>query len=173
MLDGGIFISLRIDHIRGLFASDDHASLQVTLDKNGNITQASSSMAFQGKKITSDVIRLGAGASTNLVPLQNVAKVGTDLLADLTSKLMQENVAEPGRVTFPAVIHHNYNLLCLATGLVEEPPAQTATPATEENSKPAPAGHGEPCQKPLHLDADKNSKKKIGDQTLNLPVPGQ
>ncbi|MDP0491548.1 MAG: hypothetical protein Q7Q71_10895 [Verrucomicrobiota bacterium JB023] len=120
MLDGGIFISLRIDHLRGVFASDDHAILQVTLDRHGNITEASSSMALQGKRITSDAIRLGTTAGSSMVAIDKIAKVGTDLVADLSAKLLQENIAEPGRVSFPAVISHNYNLLCLATGIIKE-----------------------------------------------------
>ena len=158
MLDGGLFISMRIDHLRGLFAADDHASLQVTLDKNGNIVAAQSSMAFQGKKITSDAIRLGASAGTQVMGVEQVAKVGTDLLADLSSKLLRENVAEPGRVTFPAVIHHNYNLLCLATGLIKEAPAEKA--ATETTQKPT--------QQPLNLQQGTKSSQQTGKSS---PLP--
>ncbi|MBK1832949.1 hypothetical protein [Roseibacillus ishigakijimensis] len=156
MPDGGLFISMRIDHLRGLFAADDHASLQVTLDKKGNIVSAQSSMAFQGKKITSDAIRQGADASTEVMGVQQVAKVGTDLLADLSSKLLRENVAEPGRVTFPAVIHHNYNLLCLATGLVSE----AQLPAHPEKEAPSA---------PLNLNQDKGTQEKTG-KSSTLPV---
>ncbi|MDQ8192310.1 hypothetical protein [Roseibacillus persicicus] len=151
MLDGGLFISMRIDHLRGLFASDDHASLQVTLDSKGNIVSAQSSMAFQGQKITSDAIRLGADAGTEVMGVQQVAKVGTDLLADLSSKLLRENVAEPGRVTFPAVIHHNYNLLCLATGLIGEQHLSGEAPPKAKAAKPE--------QKPLKVEGDKDAKK--------------
>lgn len=166
MLDGGLFISMRIDHLRGLFASDDHASLQVTIDKNGNIVAAQSSMAFQGRKITSDAIRLGTTAGTKVIGVEQVAKVGTDLLTDLSSKLLRENVAEPGRVTFPAVIHHNYNLLCLATGIITEAPAPIATqpPATPEG----PA-EKDPTQQPLQVDQDKASKRQTG-RPVTLPT---
>lgn len=168
MLDGGLFISMRIDHLRGLFASDDHASLQVTLDKNGNIVAAQSSMAFQGRKITSDAIRLGASAGTKAAGVEQIAKVGTDLLADLSSKLLRENVAEPGRVTFPAVIHHNYNLLCLATGIITEPSPQV--PATEPQPTQAAEKPAEqkPAQQPLKVDRDKQTLRKTGHPT---PLP--
>ena len=164
MLDGGLFISLRIDHLRGLFASDDHASLQVTLDKNGNIIGAQSSMAFQGHKITSDAIKLTADAGTNTLGMgsKQVAKVGTDLLADLSSKLLRENVAEPGRVTFPAVIHHNYNLLCLATGLLKEEPADLSKQAPDPAEKT-------PTQQPLDMPKDKDTRKNTGSPT-SLPT---
>lgn len=161
MLDGGLFISMRIDHLRGLFASDDHASLQVTLDSKGNIVSAQSSMAFQGRKITSDAIRLGTSAGTEAMGVQQIAKVGTDLLADLSSKLLRENVAEPGRVTFPAVIHHNYNLLCLATGIITEQslPAEAAQPAAEKT----------PAQTPLKVENEKEAARQTGQQKP-LPV---
>lgn len=135
MMDGGLFISMRIDHMRGLFAADDHASLQITIDKNGNVVSAQSSLAFQGKKITSDAIRQTADAGNQVSGIPQVTKIGTDLLADLSSKVLRENVAEPGRVTFPAVIHHNYNLLCHATGLINEKSLNAAT-ITEAASEP-------------------------------------
>lgn len=146
MLDGGLFISMRIDHLRGLFAADDHASLQITIDRDGNVVSAQSSMAFQGKKITSDAIRQTADAGTKVSGIPQVTKVGTDLLADLSAKVLRENVAEPGRVTFPAVIHHNYNLLCHATGLINEKSLTQATvpesPAPDGGKKSAPSQSG-------------------------------
>ena len=173
MLEGGLFISVRIDHLRGLFASDDHASLQVSIDSEGKVVSAQSSMAFQGRKITSDAIRLGASAGTASLGAEHVAKIGTDLLADLSSRLMRENVAEPGRVTFPAVIHHNYNLLCLATGLISETPAEAEAkdPAAtqpeqpeqpEQPAKEKPSKKKAPAQQPLKLNSDKETLKKTG-----------
>lgn len=168
MLDGGLFISVRIDHLRGIFASDDHASLQVSLDKNGKIISAQSSMAFQGHKITSDAIRLGASAGTTIIGADPVAKVGTDLLADLSSKLLRENVAEPGRVTFPAAIHHNYNLLCLSTGLIIEAPEPTPNLETEPRKDQSSPSEPEK-QKPLDVKQDKATNQKTGKPT-SLPT---
>ncbi len=54
--DGGIFVSLRIDHLRGLLASDDHASLEMTFSADGLLVTAQSSIALQGitiRKMTS------------------------------------------------------------------------------------------------------------------------
>jgi len=112
--DGGTFISVRIDHIRGLFASDDHASLEITINTEGEITSARSGIAIQGKKITSDLIRGASDAAGQISGVSQAAKIGTDLIADLTSKLFREKVTEAGRVTFPAAVQHNYNLLCQA-----------------------------------------------------------
>lgn len=158
-LEGGLFISVRIDHLRGLFASDDHSSLQIILDQNGNIISAQSSMAFQGRKITSDAIRLGASAGTTALGVEHVAKVGTELLADLSAKLLNENVAEPGRVSFPAAIHHNYNLLCLSTGLLEETPK-------EPDAKPEDSQKVE--QTALKVQQDKAAVQKTGKP---IPLP--
>ena len=159
MLDGGIFISVRIDHLRGLFASDDHASLQVTLNKDGDILSAQSSMAFQGRKITSDAIRLTTSAGTSVIGVEQVVKVGTDLLANLTSKLMRENVAEPGRVTFPAAIHHNYNLLCLSIGKLEDSLINKKEDSlSAQNQEPLK----ESQQTELKIQSDPSTHQKIG-----------
>src|SRR6056297_4306054 len=36
-IDGGIFVSVRIDHQRGMLASNDHASLELSFDREGNV----------------------------------------------------------------------------------------------------------------------------------------
>ncbi len=111
---GGIFVSIRIDHLRGIFASDDHASLDVTFDKDGNIVSARSSIALQGKKVTSDLIEGTGKLGASLVGLELAAKVGTEMVSSLSAKILRENIKEPGRVSYPAVMQHQYNLLCLA-----------------------------------------------------------
>ena len=113
-LDGGLFISVRIDHRRGLLASDDHASLEINVDSKGNIISARSTIALQGKKVSSDLIRSTGKLGSSVAGLEKAAKIGTDLVADLTAKILRENIKEPGRVSFPAVVKHNYNLLVLA-----------------------------------------------------------
>ena len=64
--DGGIFVSLRIDHMRGLLASDDHASLEMSFSPDGTLVTAQSSIALQGHTITSELIRGGAAATIHL-----------------------------------------------------------------------------------------------------------
>lgn len=117
---GGIFVSVRIDHLRGMLASDDHASLEVTFDKEGNVVSARSSIALQGKKVTSDLVEGTGKAGTKLVGMDLAAKVGTEMVTSLTAKILRENIKEPGRVSFPAVLQHQYNLLCLAVKMPEE-----------------------------------------------------
>ncbi len=116
LVTGGIYISIRIDYLRGLLASEDHASLEITVDKEGNVVAARSSLALQGKRMTSDLIRATGKLGAKVVGLEQAAKIGADMVADLSAKVLREEITEPGRVTFPAVIHHNYNLLCLSIG---------------------------------------------------------
>lgn len=111
---GGIFVSIRIDHLRGILASDDHASLEVTFDKDGNVVSARSSIALQGKRVTSDLIEGTGRLGARLVGMDLAAKVGTEMVSSLSSKILREKIREPGRVSFPAVLQHQYNLLCLA-----------------------------------------------------------
>lgn len=131
MLAGGIYISVRIDYLRGLLSSDDHASLELTVDKDGNIIAARSSLALQGKRVTSDLIRGTGKLGTSVAGMEGAAKIGVDLVADLSEKMLREKITEPGRVTFPAVVQHNYNLLCLS--IANE---KTKAVALDENGKP-------------------------------------
>ncbi|MGE9270327.1 MAG: hypothetical protein ACQKBU_05940 [Verrucomicrobiales bacterium] len=109
--DGGIFLSIRIDHRRGWLASDDHAVLEIAFAPDGTVSNAKSTLAIQGKTIASDLIRSSADAGATLTGAAGAVRIGSDLVADLSGKLLQEKVVEAGRVTFPSVVRHNYNLL--------------------------------------------------------------
>jgi hypothetical protein len=138
--DGGLFVSLRIDHMRGFLASDDHASLEVTISPDGAIVAAQSSIALQGITISSDLIKGTAAASTNVAApyVDRAVKIGTDLVADLSSKLLREKIVEPGRVSFPAAIRHNYNLLFQSVKKAEATvrPADAPKPVAAPEVKP-------------------------------------
>ncbi len=125
--DGGIFISIRIDHVRGWLASDDHAVLEISVSAKGAITSAQSSIAIQGRSIKSDVILGGNDAGKAIFSPEGAVQIGTDLVADLSAKLLRENIVEAGRVSFPAVLRHNYNRLFQAIR-VEVSAVETATP---------------------------------------------
>jgi hypothetical protein len=139
--DGGIFVSIRIDHVRGWLASDDHAILEVTVSPTGAISSAQSNIAIQGRSISSDVILGTNEAGKAAVGVDRAVQIGTDLVADLSAKLLREKIVEAGRVSFPSVLRHNYNLLFQAVrwhGLPVAPgapgppvakPVETATPA--------------------------------------------
>lgn len=147
--DGGIFVSVRIDHVRGFMASDDHASLELSFSADGALVSAQSSLALQGRTISSELIRGGASATTSVAAPQidQAVKIGTDLVADLSSKLLREKIVEPGRVSFPAAIRHNYNLLYQAVKRAPAKPAPASTtnapgtppPGAVEAPAPAPA----------------------------------
>jgi hypothetical protein len=170
--DGGIFISVRIDHIRGWLASDDHAVLEITVNPKGMIASAQSNIALQGRSISTDVILGSNEAGKQLaVGTDRAVQIGTDLVADLSSKLLREKIVEAGRVSFPSVLRHNYNLLFQAIRLdgmpvgspaplaipiplpgaagpplVQTPPA--AAPAATPPPAPAPASPEKPKETP-------------------------
>ena len=153
-LDGGIYLSVRVDHLRGRFASDDHASLELTYTADGEIATARSTIALQGRKITSDLIRGGSQAGTALIGVDRAVKVGTDLVADLSSKLLREKISEPGRVGFPAALRHNYNLVTLSIRKTED----AAEPVLDEAGIPQAVPVAPPEERPSG-DAPKPEQK--------------
>ena len=134
--DGGIFVSIRIDHVRGWLSSDDHATLEITVSPKGLIASAQSNIAIQGRSISSDVILGGGEAAKQVVGTDRAVQIGTDLVADLSAKLLREKIVEAGRVSFPAVLRHNYNLLFQAVRL-EETPAPPVAPVVPPSAAPA------------------------------------
>ena len=130
--DGGIFVSVRIDHLRGWLSSDDHAVLEVSFGPDGSVSSAQTTLAIQGLTISSDLIRSTASAGTKLTPIDGAVKVGTNLVADLSSKILREKIVEAGRVTFPAAVRHNYNLLYQSMQHFE---AQEKAAAEEESDQ--------------------------------------
>lgn len=190
--DGGVFASIRIDHRRGWLASDDHAVLEVTITKDGTIATAQSNLALQGRTISSDVIRTGGAVGGGVPGVGAAVKVGADLTADLSSKLLREKVVEPGRVNFPAAVRHNYNLLFQAirtnSETVAATPAQpqaaaatSAAPAAAD-AKPTEAKKEEPKKeepkqeeakkeeppKPTAPESSKLEVKGVGGETIQL-----
>lgn len=140
--DGGIYVSVRIDHRRGFFSSDDHASLELSFSSDGSLVSAQSSLALQGRTITSELIKGGSSAATSVAApgISQAVKVGSDLVADLSAKILREKIIEPGRVSFPAAIRHNYNLLYKAVKTQEEkeatPAASISSPTPEPGTTP-------------------------------------
>ncbi len=126
--DGGTYVSLRIDHVRGWFSSDDHAILEITIDRHGDIVSAQSNIAIQGQSISSDVI-MGVSNASQKVPtgIDRAVQIGTDLVANLSSKLLRAKIVEAGRVTFPSAVRHNYNLLYQSIRVDDRPVNVVAT----------------------------------------------
>lgn len=183
--DGGIFVSIRIDHIRGFMASDDYASLELSFAADGTLVTAQSSLALQGRTISSELIKGGASASTSVAApyVDKAVKIGTDLVADLSSKLLREKIVEPGRVSFPAAVRHNYNLIYKSVRVkpdkkegdpaVAEEVVEGAKPPTALPSKSAPkAKKPEPAIAPVKKEEPpKPGTKTVIDATTNKEVP--
>ena len=148
--DGGLFVSVRIDHVRGWLASDDHAILEVTVNAKGAIAGAQSNIAIQGQSITSDLILGGNEANRHIVgDTERAVQIGVDLVANLSAKMLRENIVEAGRVSFPAALRHNYNLLFQAVrvdgaAITPAVPSPPAAPAPPDTPKPAPAAPEKP-----------------------------
>ncbi|MBK1882901.1 hypothetical protein JIN85_10770 [Luteolibacter pohnpeiensis] len=183
--DGGIFISLRIDHVRGWLASDDHAVLEITVDKKGNIVAAQSNIAIQGQAITSEVIKGGTAAGQQLVGVDRAVQIGTDLIADLSEKMLREKIVEAGRVSFPAVLRHNYNLLFQAVHVVKEETPAVAVVVPEPDQPAADPKEPAKAEEKPKPDAEKSEKapenpkaakleiKPYGTPTVDLPTTKQ
>lgn len=137
--EGGIFVSIRIDHIRGWLASDDHAILEITVDRDGNIESAQSNIAIQGRSISTDMILGSNEAGKQLVGTDRAIQIGTDLVANLSAKLLREKLVEAGRVSFPAVLRHNYNKLFQAIKVKKAPVAMPLPPSVGPPPEPDPS----------------------------------
>ena len=144
--DGGVFVSVRIDHVRGWLSSDDHAVLEITVSPKGGISSAQSSIAIQGKSIKSDMILGGNEGGKAIMSTEGAVKIGTDLVADLSSKLLRENIVEAGRVSFPAVMRHNYNRLFQAIRLDDKPVPPTSVPQPVAVTPTPPVTPAEPAK---------------------------
>ncbi len=168
--DGGIFISLRIDHVRGWLSSDDHAVLEITVNPKGQIVAAQSSIAIQGRSISSDLILGGTDAGQKLVGTERAVQIGTDLVANLSAKLLREKIVEAGRVSFPAVLRHNYNLLFQAIRAEGPPPVAIPAdpPQPESQPKPEAESAGEGDKTPS---ANLEISPYGGTPKVNLPIP--
>ncbi len=200
--DGGIFISVRIDHVRGWLSSDDHAVLEITVNPKGMIASAQSNIALQGRSISTDVI-LGSNEAGKQIAVgtDRAVQIGTDLVADLSSKLLREKIVEAGRVSFPSVLRHNYNLLFQAIrvdgmpvgspaplaipiplpGAAGPPPPQVPTPPPAAPAPAAPASPEKPKETtpappPVKPAAPSNAPLEIkpyaSPTTGNLPAHG-
>lgn len=101
---GGLFISTKIDHIRGM-AADDHNQLEMEFDQNGQIATARSVMTIQGNpQFDTGLIKLAGALHSDQTG--QIAEVAAKLLNSLTTFIA--NISEVGgRANFPAVVRHN------------------------------------------------------------------
>lgn len=153
--DGGIFISLRIDHVRGWFSSDDHAMLEITVDRAGKLLSAQSSIAIQGRSVTSDIIRGGTDAGQKVAGVDRAVQIGTDLVADISAKMLREKIVEAGRVSFPSALRHNYNLLYQAIRVAEVVPTPDEARKEAGKEKDAKTAKGDKLEIKVFGENDK------------------
>lgn len=174
--DGGIFISMRVDHVRGMFSADDHASLEMNFGPDGEMLSAQAYISIQDRRISSDMFRSAgksaasaAGQVVNGIA-EKAAKLGSEVFASLASKVLRENVTEPGRVSFPAALRHNFNMLYPCVHVVKVPPkalpvddaaVTTAKPATPE--QPLKTSPGGMIEVRTFGEAPKEEPKKEGE----------
>ena len=104
--EGGLFISTKIDHIRGL-AKDDHNQLEMTYGSTGKITSIRSVMQIQGK-VTLDTGLISAAASAAGPQYGEIAELGAEIFNSLYNGIQAMN-EHGGRENFPAVVQHNIN----------------------------------------------------------------
>lgn len=172
--EGGIFISVRIDHVRGWMSSDDHAILEITVGPTGLISSAKSNIAIQGRSIASDLIQGVNVAGKEITGAERAVQIGTDLVADLSAKLLREKIVEAGRVTFPAALRHNYNLLYQALRLDGAPVQPLATvippPATPPAVTPPPP-NGTGGEKPNDAPVPEKPKEPAPPPATVEPPP--
>ena len=92
-----------------------------------------------GEDVTMDVSMCKLYASETCGRVADRAvQIGTDLVADLSAKLLREKIVEAGRVSFPAVLRHNYNLLFQSIRVEKPAPPQMDAPAPAVEPKPVP-----------------------------------
>lgn len=151
--DGGVFISVRVDHLRGMFSADDHASLEMSFGPDGTLLSSQAAISIQNRRISSDMFRSGgqsaAKAAGDLAGgmAEKAAKLSGNVFASLASKVLRENVTEPGRIAYPAALRHNYNLLFQCVKITKDPPKalpvegeETAKKIAVTEQKTAPEG---------------------------------
>lgn len=176
--DGGVFISVRVDHLRGMFSADDHASIEMSFGPDGTLLSSQAAISIQERRINSEMFRSGgqsaAKAAGDLAGgmAEKAAKLSGNVFASLASKILRENVTEPGRIAYPAALRHNYNLLYQCVKVTKDPPkalpveGETAPKKpVEPEKKGAPEGmlevrtFGEtPKEEPKKEEAKKDSE---------------
>ncbi len=172
--DGGIYVSIRIDHRRGWLSNDDHATLDITVSSKGIIESAQSTIAIQGQSISSDVIIGTTQAGNQILTPERAVQIGTDLISNLTAKLLLQNIVEAGRVSFPSVLRHNYNRIFQAIRVagVVVPTAvaidgEDVIPASKPKAASAPAT---PATAPAEANVAPDEAPKVAEAP-KAPAP--
>lgn len=106
--DGGLFVSTKIDHIRGGL-QDDHNQLEMEFDSEGQLLTVRSVIDFAGTPQFDTGLIRAAGELDS----EKTGKIA-ELSAKLANSLIKffEDLGESGgRANFPAVVRHNLNVI--------------------------------------------------------------
>lgn len=103
---GGLFLSTKIDHIRGA-AKDDHCQLEMTFDAQGTLVSWRNRVQIQGNpKFDSGLVTEAASLfGGQYGAIANVASKILNSVSDFIGGLGEHG----GRAAFPAVIQMNFN----------------------------------------------------------------
>ena len=102
--EGGLFISTKIDHIRGN-AADDHCQLEMTFNAQGKLTILKAEITIGDNKLDTSILT----AASDDARVKMAAKL-YDKLTNQVTKWSEFG----GRKNFPAVIQHNINYIIMA-----------------------------------------------------------
>jgi hypothetical protein len=111
---GGLFISTKIDHIRG-GDQDDHNQLEMEFDRDGHIVSTRSVMTIQGTpQFDTGLVKAAADLDDRA---GKIAEVSAKILNSLMSFISGLN-EHGGRANFPAVVQHNLHRIadCIEPG---------------------------------------------------------
>lgn len=151
--NGGLFISVRVDHLRGMFSADDHASIEMSFGPDGTLLSSQAAISIQERRISSDMFRSGGNAAAKAAgdlvggAAEKAAKLSGNVFASLASKILRENVTEPGRISYPAALRHNYNLLYQCVKVTKDPPKALPVEGAPAPAQAPAAATAEPAKK--------------------------
>ncbi|OUJ75795.1 LGFP repeat-containing protein [Hymenobacter crusticola] len=123
---GGLFISTKLDHIRGM-AADDHAQVEMEFAANGVIISSRVAMTIQGHNTLDTGLIAGAAGAGGTVFGGPAVGAAATAIAELSAKIVNSltkfitNLSETGgRANFPAVVRLNMN--CIFASLIMPTP---------------------------------------------------
>jgi hypothetical protein len=117
---GGLFISTKLDHIRGGLPpdnKDDHDQLDMEFDRDGHLASVRSVMTIQGiPQFDTDLVQASVDAVGDDEDAK-IAEVGAKLVNSLITFISNYN-EHGGRANFPAVVKHNLDIIadCIEPG---------------------------------------------------------
>lgn len=101
----GLFVSTKINHIRG-FGGDDYCILELTFDSKGKLISERGEIVFGNKKFDTGILTTAAEGNKEV-------EVGAKVFNKLADQVAAWGESG-GRKNFPAVVKHNANWIAAA-----------------------------------------------------------